>query len=524
MEVSAEQAYLFRHAVVRDAAYHLQPPSERAVLHALALDVIVALPGLNEGAYGLELAQHARWAQAHDRRFEAQERRYLKLGGDFARFNYDYANALDAYRRLHELLVNQPAERALAADSLADLLERLGRWQEALVCFEEVRAHAADPEYRGRALVHLAWIGMETGGDVEDYLREARDLGEQVNSDRLRIAVLMCEAKRHATGGRHDRALETMREVIDFAHRTSDWAQEMAAHSNAADYAIQAGDLVVAQAHNDRAETFARDPRARHFLVGVLLNRTNLAIRRREFEAALTCADESVRIAVETRSRGLAGAALNARAIALTGQGQYVEAWQSFEEVRPIIAETGDATLGARWLTARSELLRLWNKPEHAIDDLEAGVHELAGRVPDRTVSGVRVELALCHAALGMQEDALSVISSLDDARPDSLVPVYRGGLLHSQGEDEEAVNELTGWLKNEPAPGVYAEPLDFLARAWLALALEQIGRDAGPAARDALRVAEHRKLSRHPSPPLGQLIRRCVELANESPDFVDEG
>ena len=42
----AETAYLFRHAVVRDAAYGLQPPSERALLHGLALDILEALPGL----------------------------------------------------------------------------------------------------------------------------------------------------------------------------------------------------------------------------------------------------------------------------------------------------------------------------------------------------------------------------------------------------------------------------------------------------------------------------------------------
>ena len=35
--MDAETAYLFRHALLRDAAYQLQLPGERARLHALAL-------------------------------------------------------------------------------------------------------------------------------------------------------------------------------------------------------------------------------------------------------------------------------------------------------------------------------------------------------------------------------------------------------------------------------------------------------------------------------------------------------
>ncbi|MBZ0135672.1 MAG: tetratricopeptide repeat protein [Planctomycetes bacterium] len=44
-ELHAETAYLFRHALVRDAAYELQPVSDRGKLHALALDLIEELCG-----------------------------------------------------------------------------------------------------------------------------------------------------------------------------------------------------------------------------------------------------------------------------------------------------------------------------------------------------------------------------------------------------------------------------------------------------------------------------------------------
>ncbi|KAF0247056.1 MAG: hypothetical protein FD180_173, partial [Planctomycetota bacterium] len=39
----AETAYLFRHALLRDAAYQLQLPGDRARLHGIALRAIEAL-------------------------------------------------------------------------------------------------------------------------------------------------------------------------------------------------------------------------------------------------------------------------------------------------------------------------------------------------------------------------------------------------------------------------------------------------------------------------------------------------
>ncbi|NUN49609.1 MAG: hypothetical protein HUU15_12345, partial [Candidatus Brocadiae bacterium] len=45
MTVTAESAYLFRHALLRDAGYQLQLPGGRARLHGLALEIIETLAG-----------------------------------------------------------------------------------------------------------------------------------------------------------------------------------------------------------------------------------------------------------------------------------------------------------------------------------------------------------------------------------------------------------------------------------------------------------------------------------------------
>ncbi|NUN49567.1 MAG: hypothetical protein HUU15_12135, partial [Candidatus Brocadiae bacterium] len=81
--MNAEVAYLFRHVLLREAAYQLQLPGDRARLHGLALETIEALSGGRPPAhfaedadgrpvaedhptdpFALDLAEHARLAAA----------------------------------------------------------------------------------------------------------------------------------------------------------------------------------------------------------------------------------------------------------------------------------------------------------------------------------------------------------------------------------------------------------------------------------------------------------------------------
>lgn len=62
--VNAELAYVFRHALLRDAAYQLQLPGDRARLHALALTLIELLSGGRPGEVETAVGSDTRF-QAH---------------------------------------------------------------------------------------------------------------------------------------------------------------------------------------------------------------------------------------------------------------------------------------------------------------------------------------------------------------------------------------------------------------------------------------------------------------------------
>ena len=93
MPVDAEFAYLFRHALLRVAAYELQLPRDRARLHGLAVEIIEELWGSEDSgieSLAPELADHARLAledsalpEPESVRLRTKLERYLGLGADF---------------------------------------------------------------------------------------------------------------------------------------------------------------------------------------------------------------------------------------------------------------------------------------------------------------------------------------------------------------------------------------------------------------------------------------------------------
>jgi tetratricopeptide (TPR) repeat protein len=160
--VSADDAYLFRHVLTRDAAYQLMPPSSRARLHVLAADAIEApSAGLPETAVA-EAADHLRAA--------------LTLASGLQGDN-------DALAR------REAATCARAAAALAAVYRR----DEAIRLWRRVAASRATPVIdQGRALVESAQL-CDAIGRHQEGIRDGHDARDRVaaitGADGMRIAA-----------------------------------------------------------------------------------------------------------------------------------------------------------------------------------------------------------------------------------------------------------------------------------------------------------------------------------------------
>jgi len=95
----AEQVYLFRHALLRDAAHELMLPGYRAALHLLAAEVMELIGAHNLPAVAAEIAMHLRASGDATER----ERKFALMGAQHAATIWDHDSVIRLYGRLTEI-------------------------------------------------------------------------------------------------------------------------------------------------------------------------------------------------------------------------------------------------------------------------------------------------------------------------------------------------------------------------------------------------------------------------------------
>ncbi|MBK8206544.1 MAG: tetratricopeptide repeat protein [Planctomycetes bacterium] len=174
---SAETAYLFRHALLRAAAYELQPPAERASLHRLALSLIPQIMDPQRlPAVAFDLAEHARLGLQGSpddplrSQLLAHEHEQLAIASAWFERNSmipDHIRVLDRLV-LHPLSV--PAQKRKFMLDAARAIGRVGELasaeQRARAALDECREHA-DRQGETRALLLLEELLQNTGRSHE---------------------------------------------------------------------------------------------------------------------------------------------------------------------------------------------------------------------------------------------------------------------------------------------------------------------------------------------------------------------
>ena len=214
---SAELAYLFRHALLRDAAYDLQPPTERGRLHALALDVIEQLFAGREtelDAMALELARHAELAGRADR-----ECHWLERAAAHAHDLWRGAEAAELFERLAKHPAADPLTRSRALRGAGKSLLDIGRLQQALQLLERAADEAPDAAAELDALRPLAYAYRNLGRH-EESLAVSRRNAELSRTRGDRDLALALDSVATALVG-----LERSAEALPIAHEAIRHAQ-----------------------------------------------------------------------------------------------------------------------------------------------------------------------------------------------------------------------------------------------------------------------------------------------------------
>lgn len=196
----AEVAYLFRHALLRDAAYQLQTPGNRAQLHELALYLIentlggrapAAPPILDDQTAAMvphptdsisrELALQARQALVEGGPREAElaevQRLYLRRSAEHSERSYDFPAALGSWLEYAGLLGGvEQAEAKRRASGVAFQVGRLNVAEPLLLEALDVFTRAGTARLIGQTMSNLASTYRRTGrvAAAEDAYQNSR--------------------------------------------------------------------------------------------------------------------------------------------------------------------------------------------------------------------------------------------------------------------------------------------------------------------------------------------------------------
>jgi class 3 adenylate cyclase/tetratricopeptide (TPR) repeat protein len=178
-----EPAYIFKHAVIQDVAYHSLLMQRRKELHRAVGYALEELYPDRIANHYEELAHHFVQGEAWEKAFG-----YLILSGDKAKNAYASQTALDFYARA--LDVAPRVVPSIPARRITEIYQRrsqvyflLSRYLDAIAEAEHVRSHAraaGDRQSEGEALADLALYHYSTFS--WDHMPEAQRLGEEALS------------------------------------------------------------------------------------------------------------------------------------------------------------------------------------------------------------------------------------------------------------------------------------------------------------------------------------------------------
>lgn len=196
---SVEDIYLFRHAVYRDVAYELQPPSERSQLHANAIRIAEQFFADDLQVFAAELARHARLAQQGapaDQlpQFEKAEFKYLLMQLDHEYQRAQWLNAVDTAVKARTCTGYDASKYVEVCRMQAEALENLGRRREAEGIWLEIGEHGKKSNNAGDVVKGLCGAGLcqiVLGRHEEAAERLASAMAYAGQNDALRAKVLM---------------------------------------------------------------------------------------------------------------------------------------------------------------------------------------------------------------------------------------------------------------------------------------------------------------------------------------------
>jgi predicted ATPase len=272
----SEIEYIFRHALLRDAAYSMQLLTRQRKLHKLAAAVMETVYRDDlEPHYG-ELAYHAEKADIQEKALH-----YLSLAGKFSLSVYQNQQAIDYFTRAlafvaaddlrikFDLMLLRVECYYNIGDSTAQLKD--------LDLLEKLAEVIKDDALLGRTYMRRAYC-FSTLGDFQNVLTfamQAKELSETAHDDKTLIATYLVLPNSLLRIGRTDEALRYAKEGLSFAKNANTLKAQGSALSILGLISLESEGPTIARQYQEQALVIARAIKDKYLEAMTLNNLAN---------------------------------------------------------------------------------------------------------------------------------------------------------------------------------------------------------------------------------------------------------
>mgnify|MGYP001314570574 CR=1 FL=1 len=413
VEASAETAYLFRHALLRDAAYELQPPGERSRLHRIAascIEHVYSGPPEAPPLSAIEIFDtppHPLDAHAADILFHAE----ASLGGG------------EADPALIETCLLYLQRAACHSDRMHRSVDAAALWRRA--------GELATGQQQLSCLLRSA-ASTHRNGDARHADKQLREVlsAARAGPDRRFVAIVLAKLMNVARELGETKECETLGlEARAIARECGDPLQEAVALGSLAMLYRETGRVAESEAAYLQSLEVFREAAAPRYAAVALSSLAVLYQMTGRGHDAMERYQEALKLCRDVGDRRLEGMTIGNIGIVYQGQQRYAEAAQHYEEALAIHREVGNRRSEGITLGNIAGMVRETGDPQRAAGMYEAAlaIHRELG---NRAFEGGHLGYyAICLLELGRVEDARQAWSSASSllAKHGDTVQLKRG-------------------------------------------------------------------------------------------------
>lgn len=298
--------YVFKHALMRDAAYDMQLRSRLKELHHLAAQAIESVFAGRLETRLADLAHH--YEQAEDVEHAIK---YLDLAGNDARKKYQNTTAINFFERLLKLLPEVEEYSAQRIEALIDLgkvFQNIGHWEDAEIKFQRGLELAnklgriENLAYAHHALGNL-FLKKSRYGNAQEHLQHAQVLYQKIKDWSQEADILLDLGMIHQDTEDFPKAMEYYQKSLNLYEELQDKNGMANAYGNLGMILWLTHEFDKAKDYLERQLTLSRETNYLKGISGAIGNLGNVYLCNGEFDRALENYQEYLRISQELGDR-----------------------------------------------------------------------------------------------------------------------------------------------------------------------------------------------------------------------------